>query len=61
MYKRQSSSNPLKNAEIEAKLRDEAKRWEPDHDIQPLIDAVWALDSSEDVSSLLSLAVPIRR
>lgn len=58
---RGSSSNPLKDAEIEAKLRDEAKRWEPDHDIQPLIDAVWALDRSEDVSSLLTLAVPTRR
>lgn len=58
---RGSSSNPLKDAEIEAKLRDEAKRWEPDHDIQPLIDAVWALDRSEDVSSLLVLAVPTRR
>ena len=58
---RGSSSNPLKDAEIEAKLRDEAKRWEPDHDIQPLIDAIWALDRSEDVSSLLVLAVPTRR
>ncbi|MGQ3299487.1 MmgE/PrpD family protein [Reyranella sp.] len=58
---RGSSSNPLKDAEIEAKLRDEARRWEPDHDIQPLIDAVWALDRSEDVSSLLVLAVPTRR
>jgi 2-methylcitrate dehydratase PrpD len=58
---RGSSTNPLKDAEIEAKLRDEARRWEPDHDIQPLIDAVWALDRSEDASSLLSLAVPTRR
>ena len=58
---RGSSSNPLKDAEIEAKLRHEASRWEPDHDIQPLIDAVWALDRSEDVSSLLALAVPTRR
>ncbi len=58
---RGSSSNPLKDAEIEGKLRDEARRWEPDHDIQPLIDAVWALDRSEDVSSLLALAVPTRR
>ncbi|TAJ89116.1 MAG: MmgE/PrpD family protein [Reyranella sp.] len=58
---RGSSSNPLKDSEIEAKLRDEARRWEPDHDIQPLIDAVWALDGSEDVSSLLALAVPTRR
>jgi 2-methylcitrate dehydratase PrpD len=58
---RGSSSNPLKDSEIEGKLRDEARRWEPDHDIQPLIDAVWALDRSEDISSLLALAVPTRR
>ena len=58
---RGSSSNPLKDAEIEAKLRHEAKRWEQGHDIQPLIDAVWALDRSEDISSLLALAVPTRR
>ncbi len=58
---RGSSSNPLKDSEIETKLRDEARRWESDHDIQPLIDAVWALDRSEDVSSLLALAVPTRR
>ena len=56
-----SSSNPLKDAEIEAKLRDEARRWEPGQEIQPLIDAVWALDRSEDVSALLRLAVPTRR
>jgi len=58
---RGSSSNPLKDAEIEGKLRHEASRWEPGHDIQPLIDAVWALDRSEDVSPLLALAVPTRR
>jgi 2-methylcitrate dehydratase PrpD len=58
---RGSSANPLKDAEIEAKLRHEATRWEPGHDIQPLIDAVWALDRSEDVSALLRLAVPTRR
>ena len=58
---RGSSSNPLKDAEIEGKLRDEARRWELDQDIQPLIDAVWALDRSEDVSSLLALAVPTLR
>ncbi len=58
---RGSSSNPLKDAEIEAKLRDEARRWEPGQEIQPLIDAVWALDRSEDVSALLRLAVPTRR
>jgi 2-methylcitrate dehydratase PrpD len=55
---RGSSANPLKDAEIERKLLDEAKSWRPGHDIRPLIDAVWALDKSGDVSSLLALTVP---
>ena len=50
---RGSSANPLKDAEIERKLLDEAKSWRPGHDIRPLIDAVWALDKSGDVSSLV--------
>jgi 2-methylcitrate dehydratase PrpD len=55
---RGSSANPLKDAEIEHKLRDEAKSWRPSHDIQPLIDAVWSLDASEDVSKLAAMTVP---
>lgn len=53
-----SAANPLKDAEIEQKLRDEAKSWNAKHDIQPLIDAVWALDTSADVSTLAALATP---
>jgi 2-methylcitrate dehydratase PrpD len=55
---RGSAANPLKDAEIEDKLRVEAASWQPGRDIQPLIDAVWALDRSGDVASLLPLAVP---
>ena len=55
---RGSSVNPLKDAEIEQKLVDEAKRWGPDHDVRPLIDAVWALDRSDDVSTLAAMTVP---
>jgi 2-methylcitrate dehydratase PrpD len=53
-----SAANPLKDAEIEQKLRDEAKSWNARHDIQPLIDAVWSLDRSADVSGLAGLATP---
>ena len=49
---RGSSANPLKDLEIEQKLLDEARSWQPTHDIRPLIDAVWALDKSGDVSNL---------
>ena len=55
---RGSAANPLKDAEIEDKLRIEAASWQKGHDIQPLIDAVWAVDRSENVSALATLAVP---
>jgi hypothetical protein len=35
-----------------------AAGWELQHDVAPLINAVWALDSSVDASALASLAVP---
>ena len=55
---RGSSANPLKDAEIEQKLLDEAKSWRPQHDMRPLIDAVWSLDKSGDVSTLAAMTVP---
>ena len=57
---RGSSANPLKDAEIEQKLLDEAKNWRPGHDVRPLIDAVWALDSNDDVSRLAAMTVPLQ-
>lgn len=55
---RGSSSNPMKDAEIEDKLRAEAGRWRPGHDVQPLIDAIWSLERSGDVSTLAAMTVP---
>jgi 2-methylcitrate dehydratase PrpD len=55
---RGSPANPMTDTDIEDKLRVEAESWQKGHDIQPLIDAVWALDRSVDVSTLLRLAVP---
>ena len=55
---RGSSANPQSDSEIERKLRDEAKTWSATYNAQPLIDAVWALDRSSDVSSLLALTRP---
>lgn len=55
---RGSVSNPLKDSEIEAKLRDEAARWKPGHDVQKLIDAVWSLEKSDDASTLVTLTRP---
>jgi hypothetical protein len=54
---RGSTTNPLKDAEIEQKLLEEAQSWRPGHDMRPLIDAVWALDKSDDVSILAAMTV----
>jgi 2-methylcitrate dehydratase PrpD len=55
---RGSDVNPMSDSDIEAKLRVAAAGWNSRHDIAPLIDAIWALDNSADVSKLTSLAVP---
>jgi 2-methylcitrate dehydratase PrpD len=55
---RGSDANPLSDKDLEQKLRTAATSWNPRHDVQPLIDAVWALEESREVSSLASLAVP---
>jgi 2-methylcitrate dehydratase PrpD len=54
---RGSDVNPMSDADIEDKLRKVAAGWEPRHDVAPLIDAIWALDRSMDVSTLASLTV----
>jgi len=55
---RGSDRNPMSDKDLEDKLRICAAGWEPRHDIAPLIDAVWALETSADVTGLASLAVP---
>jgi 2-methylcitrate dehydratase PrpD len=55
---RGSTANPLTDSDIERKLIDEALGWRSDHDVRPLIDAVWALDRSSDVSTLAAMTVP---
>ena len=55
---RGSTANPLTDSDIERKLIDEARSWRADHDVRPLIDAVWMLDRSGDVSGLAGMTVP---
>jgi 2-methylcitrate dehydratase PrpD len=55
---RGSDVNPMSDQDLERKLRTVAASWDPRHDVQPLIDAVWALDRSTDVAGLAALAVP---
>jgi len=55
---RGSDSNPMSDRDLEDKLRDAAAGWDPRHDIAPLIEAIWALDKSDDVANLAALTVP---
>jgi 2-methylcitrate dehydratase PrpD len=55
---RGSDANPLSDHDLEAKLRTAAAGWDPRYDAAPLIEAIWTLDRSADVSRLASLAVP---
>jgi 2-methylcitrate dehydratase PrpD len=55
---RGSLEKPLTDREIEDKLRELARLGAPDVEVSRLIDAVWAMDKSDDVGSLMKLAVP---
>jgi 2-methylcitrate dehydratase PrpD len=55
---RGSDVNPMSDQDLEQKLRTVAASWNPRHDVRPLIDAVWSLEKSTDVSGLASLGVP---
>lgn len=55
---RGSAPNPMKDSEIEDKLRAEAEAWQPGRNMQQLIDSVWSLDRSGDVSTLAALTIP---
>jgi hypothetical protein len=54
---RGSPANPMRDEEIEHKLRTIAVGWGPSYDATPLIKAVWTLEKSADVSDLLALTV----
>jgi len=54
---RGSDGNPLSDKDLEDKLRTVAAECNPRHDIAPLIDAVWGLDKSADVSGLVAMTV----
>lgn len=58
---RGSDVNPMSDRDIEEKLCKAASGWDSRHDIAPLIEAIWRLDQSADVSRLASLAVPAER
>jgi 2-methylcitrate dehydratase PrpD len=52
---RGSDANPLSDSDLEQKLRAAASLWDPHYDAAPLIDAIWSVETSEDVSKLASM------
>jgi 2-methylcitrate dehydratase PrpD len=52
---RGSDANPLSDRDLEDKLRAAASLWNPRYDATPLIDAIWNVEASADVSKLVSL------
>jgi 2-methylcitrate dehydratase PrpD len=52
---RGSDANPLSDSDLEQKLRAAASLWDPRYDVAPLIDAIWNVETSADVSTLVSL------
>jgi 2-methylcitrate dehydratase PrpD len=57
---RGSDAIPMSDRDLEEKLRTVAAGWNPKADVTLLIDAIWRIDESADVSGLASLAVPPR-
>jgi len=55
---RGNDANPLSDLDLEAKLRAAASGWDPHYDVAPLIDAIWKVEESTDVSRLTALTVP---
>jgi len=58
---RGSLARPLSDGELETKLRTLAAGWCAGHDVEPLIEAVWRLDSIPDAGAVLALTVPGRQ
>lgn len=57
---RGSLGRPMSDQEIEQKLRQLCRYGKSGVDPSPLIDAVWTLEQSSDVSTTLALASPLR-
>jgi len=55
---RGSRDNPMSDTDLEDKLRQAAAAVMPGHDVAALIEAIWTLDDSNDVSTLAALTAP---
>jgi 2-methylcitrate dehydratase PrpD len=55
---RGSPANPMRDGEVADKLRTIAAGWDRGHAAEPLIEAIWTLEKSSDVSTLLAFTLP---
>lgn len=55
---RGSEANPLSDHDLQEKLRTAAAGWNPNYDAASLIEAIWSIDRTADVSELALLTVP---
>ena len=55
---RGSDLNPMSDRDLEEKLRACAAGWDSRHDVEPLIAALWQVDSRADVANLAGLTEP---
>jgi 2-methylcitrate dehydratase PrpD len=55
---RGSAKNPMSDTDLEDKLRTAAASAIPGKNVAPLIEAIWQLDSAENISELALLSVP---
>lgn len=49
------NKNPMNDADIEAKFKSLASRVMPDADVQKILDALWAIDTCQDISQIMNL------
>jgi 2-methylcitrate dehydratase PrpD len=59
LHARGSTEHPLRDSDIEAKVRDLSGQSGTTCDIDGLIDAVWRLDEANDARALMSLVRPV--
>lgn len=49
------NKNPMNDADIEKKFKSLASRVMPDADVQKILDALWAIDTCQDISQIMNL------
>jgi 2-methylcitrate dehydratase PrpD len=57
-YARGSAQRPMSDAELEEKFRINAHAWNPDQNVDALIQAIWDLDNNQDAGAIMALTIP---